>query len=83
MAGSVTCNAICSWDNKGQQWHALGDGVHGDAAVVDFAGVRNRVFVAPIVVLISLGLSQNSMHLSLVELSLWRMVHRQTSPSTA
>lgn len=38
-AGSLSCEAICAWDDSSKQWQPLGDGVHGQIASVDYAGV--------------------------------------------
>lgn len=39
QAGSTPCRAICSFDTQSKQWSALGSGIQGDVASVDYAGV--------------------------------------------
>jgi hypothetical protein len=39
QGGSLSCQAICSWDMSSKQWHALGSGIHGEVAAVTYAGV--------------------------------------------
>ncbi|KAG8906921.1 hypothetical protein FRB99_005695 [Tulasnella sp. 403] len=39
-AGSLQCEGICAWDSNAKQWHALGDGIHGEVAAVDYAGEK-------------------------------------------
>lgn len=39
QGGSLSCEAICSWDTSLKQWHALGGGIQGEVAAVTFAGV--------------------------------------------
>jgi hypothetical protein len=40
QAGSLSCQSICSLDTNLMQWNALGDGIQGEVASVDYAGVR-------------------------------------------
>ena len=39
-AGSLLCQAICSFDTVTKQWNALGSGIQGEVASVVYAGVR-------------------------------------------
>lgn len=39
QAGSLACQAICSFDTQAQQWNALGNGIQGDVTTVVYAGV--------------------------------------------
>ena len=39
QGGSLSCQAICSWDMSSKQWHALGSGIQGEVAAVTYAGV--------------------------------------------
>jgi hypothetical protein len=39
QAGSLRCQSICSRDTKSMQWNTLGDGLQGEVASVDYAGV--------------------------------------------
>jgi len=38
-AGALPCEAVCSWNSADKQWRALGTGVRGEVAAVDYAGV--------------------------------------------
>jgi hypothetical protein len=38
-AGSLTCNAVCSYHIDSHQWSALGNGIQGNIASVAYAGV--------------------------------------------
>lgn len=40
QAGSLRCQAICSFDTVTKQWNALGSGIQGEVASVVYAGVR-------------------------------------------
>jgi len=40
QAGSLRCQAICSFDTVTKQWNALGNGIKGEVASVVYAGVR-------------------------------------------
>ena len=40
QAGSLHCQAICSFDTVTKQWNALGNGIQGEVASVVYAGVR-------------------------------------------
>ncbi|KAG8932932.1 hypothetical protein FRC01_011649 [Tulasnella sp. 417] len=44
-AGSLSCEAICSWDDSGKQWQPLGNGVRGQVAAVDYAGSNQELMV--------------------------------------
>lgn len=39
QAGSLRCQAICSWDISTKQWNILGAGIQGEVAAVAYAGV--------------------------------------------
>ena len=39
QAGSLRCQAICSYDTSSKQWNTLGDGIQGEVASVAYAGV--------------------------------------------
>jgi hypothetical protein len=39
QAGSLNCQAICSWDTSKLQWNALGNGVQGEVSSISYAGV--------------------------------------------
>lgn len=39
QAGSLRCQAICSFDTATKQWNALGNGIQGEVASVVYAGV--------------------------------------------
>ena len=41
QAGSLQCQAICSFDTVTKQWNALGSGIKGEVASVAYAGVRS------------------------------------------
>lgn len=43
QAGSLRCQAICSFDTVTKQWNALGNGIQGEVASVVYAGVRLSV----------------------------------------
>ncbi|KAJ7045370.1 cortical protein marker for cell polarity-domain-containing protein [Mycena alexandri] len=38
QAGSLRCQAVCSFDTTSKQWNALGSGIQGDVASVAYAG---------------------------------------------
>lgn len=40
QAGSLRCQAICSFDTSSRQWNGLGSGIQGEVASVAYAGVR-------------------------------------------
>ena len=45
QAGSLRCQAICSFDTATKQWNALGNGIQGEVTSVVYAGVRLSVFL--------------------------------------
>lgn len=45
QAGSLRCQAICSFDTGSEQWNALGGGILGEVASVAYAGVCLLFFV--------------------------------------
>jgi hypothetical protein len=45
QAGSLHCQAICSFDAVTKQWNALGSGVQGDVTSVVYAGVRLSILI--------------------------------------
>ena len=47
QAGSLRCQAICSFDTVTQQWNALGSGIQGEVASVAYAGVCLPLFFQP------------------------------------
>ncbi|KAI0314914.1 cortical protein marker for cell polarity-domain-containing protein [Amylostereum chailletii] len=46
QAGSVACQGICLLDAVTKQWSALGDGIQGEVASVDYAGANQGILVA-------------------------------------
>ncbi|KAG9012534.1 hypothetical protein FRB94_005851 [Tulasnella sp. JGI-2019a] len=44
-SGTTPCEAVCAWSIDSKSWSALGSGVHGQAASVDFAGSSDNVMV--------------------------------------
>jgi hypothetical protein len=45
QAGSLHCQAICSFDTATKQWNALGSGIQGEVASVVYAGVRMPILL--------------------------------------
>ena len=45
QAGSLRCQAICSFDTVTRQWNALGNGIQGEVTSVGYAGVRLPVLI--------------------------------------
>jgi hypothetical protein len=43
QAGSLRCQAVCSFDTSTKQWNTLGDGIQGEVTSVSYAGVGPRV----------------------------------------
>ena len=41
QAGPLRCQSICSLDTQSLQWNTLGNGIQGEVASVDYAGVRH------------------------------------------
>lgn len=46
QAGSLQCQAVCFLDTNAKQWNTLGNGIQGEVASVDFAGVSRYSCVA-------------------------------------
>ncbi|PPQ89535.1 hypothetical protein CVT25_012207 [Psilocybe cyanescens] len=46
QAGSLRCQAICSFDSSTRQWNALGSGIQGEVASVGYAGDNQNTLVA-------------------------------------
>lgn len=45
QAGSQPCRAVCALNIATKQWNALGNGIQGDVASVDYAGVWNFILM--------------------------------------
>ncbi|KAF9484449.1 hypothetical protein BDN70DRAFT_989542 [Pholiota conissans] len=46
QAGSLRCQAICSFDTTSKQWNALGGGILGEVASVVYAGNNQNLLIA-------------------------------------
>ncbi|OCH93126.1 hypothetical protein OBBRIDRAFT_790595 [Obba rivulosa] len=46
QAGSNPCRAICSFGTTSKQWNALGNGIQGEVASVDYAGNNDGIIIA-------------------------------------
>ncbi|PCH43711.1 hypothetical protein WOLCODRAFT_153770 [Wolfiporia cocos MD-104 SS10] len=46
QAGSTDCRSICSYNMNSELWSALGNGIQGDVASVDYAGNNDDIIVA-------------------------------------
>ncbi|KAJ7713949.1 cortical protein marker for cell polarity-domain-containing protein [Mycena maculata] len=46
QAGSLRCQAVCSLDTSSKQWNALGSGIQGELASVDYAGDNEQYLIA-------------------------------------
>ncbi|KAH9485308.1 Squalestatin S1 biosynthesis cluster protein L1 [Psilocybe cubensis] len=46
QAGSLSCQAICSFDTVTRQWNALGNGIQGQVASVSYAGDNQNTLIA-------------------------------------
>ncbi|KAF8972970.1 cortical protein marker for cell polarity-domain-containing protein [Flammula alnicola] len=46
QAGSLRCQAICSFDTSSKQWNALGNGIQGEVASVAYAGDNENILIA-------------------------------------
>ncbi|KIY50189.1 hypothetical protein FISHEDRAFT_64862 [Fistulina hepatica ATCC 64428] len=57
--GSLSCEAICLLDTSSNQWTALGGGIQGEIATVDYAGSSDGILVACGSIALSAGTSAN------------------------
>ncbi|KAJ3504246.1 hypothetical protein NLJ89_g8037 [Agrocybe chaxingu] len=46
QAGSLRCQAICSFDMTSRQWNALGNGIQGEVSSVAYSGNNQETLVA-------------------------------------
>ncbi|KAF8161003.1 cortical protein marker for cell polarity-domain-containing protein [Crassisporium funariophilum] len=46
QAGSLRCQAICSFDTSTKQWNALGNGIQGEVASIRYSGNNENILVA-------------------------------------
>ncbi|EMD37469.1 hypothetical protein CERSUDRAFT_114109 [Gelatoporia subvermispora B] len=46
QAGSNACRAICAFGTSSKQWSALGNGIQGEVASVDYAGNNEDIIIA-------------------------------------
>ncbi|KAL0956070.1 hypothetical protein HGRIS_002239 [Hohenbuehelia grisea] len=58
-AGSLPCQAICSYDTQARQWNTLGSGIRGEVAAVAYAGDKQDILIASGSIVLSDGTAAN------------------------
>ncbi|KAG8849334.1 hypothetical protein FRB96_000870 [Tulasnella sp. 330] len=81
-AGTVACGAVCAWSTVTKSWSALGNGVNGQAASIDFAGSSDNMLVVGGALTLADGTTANVAMYSFPN-STWQALGAPPGPVTA